>query len=96
MRFFFRITGLDPAGPLFFLLSIPILDHLTSGDADFVDIIHADAGVYGQPVATGTADFWPNRGTRVQPGCPLLSIPLSDNGKFSNSINGVMQRKRGA
>lgn len=73
-----RITGLDPAGPGFFFPLKTQPDHLRSTDAQFVDIIHSDAGLYGQPCATGTADFWPNGGTETQPGCPnpisLLSI----------------------
>lgn len=36
-----------------------------------VDIIHTDAGIYGQPIATGTVDFWPNDGKTLQPGCPI-------------------------
>ncbi|XP_012283456.1 pancreatic triacylglycerol lipase isoform X2 [Orussus abietinus] len=61
-----RITGLDPAGP-FYNLVIP---HLEAGDADFVDIIHTDAGIYGTRLVTGSVDFFPNGGVRVQPGCP--------------------------
>lgn len=55
-----RITGLDPANPPFF--PAILLDHLSYADAEFVDIIHTDAGLYGQPYATGTVDFWPNDG----------------------------------
>ncbi|XP_014483301.1 PREDICTED: lipase member H-A-like [Dinoponera quadriceps] len=61
-----RITGLDPAGPLFNIL----VPHLSSSDARFVDIIHTDYGFYGIGRNTGTVDFFPNGGTRVQPGCP--------------------------
>lgn len=56
----FRITGLDPANPPFF--PAILLDHLSHRDAVFVDIIHTDAGLYGQPYSTGTTDFWPNDG----------------------------------
>lgn len=68
-----RITGLDPAGPGFF--PSDSMQHLSAGDAKFVDIIHSDGGGYGQPSATGTADFWPNNGTRFQPGCPAGNFP---------------------
>lgn len=58
------------------------MQHLSHCDADFVDIIHTDAGLYGQPIATGSVDFWPNDGATLQPGCPFrLGIPLTDNGK---------------
>ncbi|XP_017793285.1 PREDICTED: pancreatic triacylglycerol lipase-like [Habropoda laboriosa] len=68
-----RITGLDPAGPLFYLLNT----HLSTSDADFVDIIHTDMGVYGLALSIGHADFFPNNGVRVQPGCPLHTTLLS-------------------
>lgn len=25
-----------------------------------IQVIHTDSGLYGQPIATGTIDFWPN------------------------------------
>ncbi|XP_033345212.1 pancreatic triacylglycerol lipase-like [Bombus vosnesenskii] len=68
-----RITGLDPAGPLFYIIN----HRLTSEDADFVDIIHTDAGAYGIALNSGHVDFYPNGGHRPQPGCSLINIPLS-------------------
>ncbi|XP_016986290.2 pancreatic triacylglycerol lipase [Drosophila rhopaloa] len=61
-----RITGLDPAKPLFILG--PDSRRLDPGDADFVDIIHSD--VFGRGVlrAAGHVDFYPNFGAQ-QPGC---------------------------
>lgn len=64
--YLFRICGLDPAFPGFFP-SI-FFKHLNNNDAKFVDIIHTDAGLYGQPISTGTADFYPNGGDTLQPG----------------------------
>ncbi|XP_076290868.1 lipase member H-B-like [Lasioglossum baleicum] len=63
-----RITGLSPAGP-------PIYSgiSLKSGDANFVDIIHTDGGIYGQLHNSGNADFHPNGGLRPQPGCEVFS-----------------------
>lgn len=40
-----HITGLDPAGPCFFQEKTDL--KLKESDADFVDIIHTDAGVLG-------------------------------------------------
>ncbi|XP_048514752.1 pancreatic triacylglycerol lipase-like isoform X2 [Athalia rosae] len=74
-----RITGLDPAGPGFHAL-IPDLSYK---DAEFVDIIHTDGGIYGNERRTGTVDFWPNGGTRFQPGCPSIYVPLT-NEDFCN------------
>ncbi|XP_044740824.1 lipase member H-like [Chrysoperla carnea] len=69
-----RITGLDPAGPLY---GIPILinskKRLTKGDALFVDIIHTCAGVFGMPQIIGDVDFYPNGGSS-QPGCSFLDF----------------------
>ncbi|XP_074116213.1 pancreatic triacylglycerol lipase-like [Cotesia typhae] len=70
-----RITGLDPAGPLFNLLRNP----LSSSDAEFVDIIHTDAGLYGKTLGSGHVDFWPNRGIRTQPGCPKSAAIYSED-----------------
>ncbi|XP_046743818.1 pancreatic triacylglycerol lipase-like [Diprion similis] len=69
-----RITGLDPAGPAFYY----VIENLMSGDADFVEIIYTDAGIYGTANNSGDASFYPNGGTRLQPGCNL-SLPLSDD-----------------
>lgn len=81
----FRITGLDPAGPLNYISNTFIgASHLSHKDAAFVDVIHTDAYVYGTALRSGKADFYPNGGIRVQPGCPENTTPgnLSDiNGK---------------
>lgn len=42
---------------------------LTASDAKFVDIIHTDGGVLGYPWPIGHADFFPNGGVPLQPGC---------------------------
>lgn len=61
-----RITGLDPAGPSYY---DGINKELNKKDANFVDIIHSDAGIFGGSTSTGHADFWPNGGKRPQPIC---------------------------
>ncbi|XP_064120588.1 pancreatic triacylglycerol lipase-like [Macrobrachium nipponense] len=66
-----RITGLDPAGPLFYFRDA---DHrIDKSHAAYVDIIHSNSGqlvmgCYGLYEAVGHADFYPNGG-RHQPGC---------------------------
>ncbi|XP_041968762.1 phospholipase A1 1-like isoform X1 [Aricia agestis] len=64
-----RITGLDPAWPVFCKLPPP--QRLDETDAEFVDVIHADAGIFGFKYAVGHVDFWPNGGRSPQPGCEL-------------------------
>ncbi|CAG4936347.1 unnamed protein product [Parnassius apollo] len=64
-----RITGLDPALPLF--SKVPLEQRLDASDAEFVDVIHTDAGIFGFPGTIGHADFYPNGGTSPQPGCNL-------------------------
>ena len=77
--FCYRISALDPAFPPFYPGIFATA--LSSKDADFVDVIHTDAWLYGAPVSTGTADFWPNNGKTLQPGCPKRNYKLlTDNG----------------
>jgi hypothetical protein len=78
-----RITGLDVAKPFFY----PGLRHINKDDAKMVDIIHTDAGVYGANIPTGTVDFWPNRGKRLQPGCPKFTILLSQRDFCSHKLS---------
>ncbi|XP_077523496.1 pancreatic lipase-related protein 2-like [Amblyomma americanum] len=64
-----RISGLDPAGPLFQESNAS----LSSTDATFVDIIHTSAGNlsdsrFGINKSIGHVDFYPNGGSD-QPGC---------------------------
>ncbi|OWF43647.1 inactive pancreatic lipase-related protein 1-like [Mizuhopecten yessoensis] len=66
-----RITGLDPAGPLFENFDAQV--RLDPTDASFVDVIHSDSDSlsklgFGLDKALGHADFYPNGGEK-QPGC---------------------------
>lgn len=62
-----RITGLDPAGPTYYLKSDE--DKLADTDADLVVALHTDAGIAGYYPAIGNIDFYPNGGAAPQPGC---------------------------
>ncbi|XP_056633533.1 pancreatic lipase-related protein 2-like [Diorhabda sublineata] len=75
-----RITGMDPAGPLF--AKWPNDVKLDAGDADFVDVIHSDAGIFGYPTSVGHVDFWPNRGIAPQPGCTVKEIEARNPGSL--------------
>ncbi|XP_025412427.1 pancreatic triacylglycerol lipase-like [Sipha flava] len=62
-----RITGLDPASPLFnpgFVGN----DVLDKSDALFVDVLHTNAGMKGKYLPLGHVDFYANNGA-LQPGC---------------------------
>ncbi|XP_064116438.1 inactive pancreatic lipase-related protein 1-like [Macrobrachium nipponense] len=66
-----RITGLDPAEPMF--QDLPIRVRLDPSDAKFVDVIHTDSDSIfllglGLEQPSGHLDFYPNGG-RSQPGC---------------------------
>ena len=63
---FYWLSGLDPAG-LYFITDWTSF-RLDESDAQYVDVIHTDAGVLGTTLASGHTDFWPNGG-RSQPGC---------------------------
>lgn len=61
-----RISGLDPAGPCFSHIDRNM--RLAATDAEFVDVIHTNAGVYGLRSPVGHVDFFPNGGEQ-QPNC---------------------------
>uniref|UniRef100_A0A8D8TKH1 Pancreatic lipase-related protein 2 n=1 Tax=Cacopsylla melanoneura TaxID=428564 RepID=A0A8D8TKH1_9HEMI len=67
-----RITGLDPAFPLYGFTRGE--GHLSKVDANFVDVIHTDGGVLGFPIPIGHADFFPNGGFPIQPGCHIREV----------------------
>lgn len=67
-----RITALDPALPLFEGNSSN--RRLSPSDARFVDVIHTDGGLLGNPAPMGHADFYPNGGRPLQPGCAKQNI----------------------
>lgn len=62
-----RITGLDPAQPCF--NKGGRLKGVSSGDAEYVDIIHTNPGVLGLVDAVGDADFFPNGLNQIPLGC---------------------------
>ncbi|XP_077378189.1 endothelial lipase [Festucalex cinctus] len=78
-----RITGLDPAGPMF--EGVEEEKRLSPDDADFVDVLHTynrealgvSIGIQ-QPI--GDVDIYPNGG-EVQPGCSLGDV-LAVAGNF--------------
>lgn len=70
-----QYIGLDPAFPLFEPGSKS--ERLNAGDADFVDVIHTDGGIFGYPWPLGHADFFPNGGIPLQPGCTQQELPKS-------------------
>ncbi|KAK0082078.1 hypothetical protein PV326_007354 [Microctonus aethiopoides] len=82
-----KIFGLDPAGPL--VDHFRVVKPLCATDATFVENIHTDGGVYGIDHSTGTIDFWPNHGKRMQPGCPLIFVPLSEDDFCSHHLSWV-------
>ncbi|XP_055298643.1 uncharacterized protein LOC129566587 isoform X2 [Sitodiplosis mosellana] len=83
-----RITGLDPAGPLF--ESQHIKARLDSSDANFVDVIHSNGenlilGGLGSWQPMGDADFYPNGG-RVQTGCSNIFVGAVTDFIWSPSV----------
>lgn len=61
-----RITGLDPAMPLY--VGVSKDDKLDASDAKFVDVYHTNAFVQGKVEQCGDVDFYFNGGI-IQPGC---------------------------
>ncbi|XP_018564389.1 phospholipase A1-like [Anoplophora glabripennis] len=66
-----RISGLDPAGPYFQEHILDKQERLHKKDADVVDVMHTDGGVYGIAFPLGTVDIYVNNGRAPQPGCSI-------------------------
>lgn len=87
-----RITGLDPAAPLFEGYDAGV--RLDESDANFVDVIHSNGdgfirGGLGSYTPMGHVDFYPNGG-RVQVGCnSVLMGAITDiiSGKWNSLCN---------
>lgn len=84
-----RITGLDPAMPLFVTVSND--EKLDKSDAEFVDVFHTNAFVQGKMEAVGHIDFYMNGGIN-QPGCWEKRNPFGCNHHraalyFAESVN---------
>lgn len=61
-------AGLDPAAPLFYALLKDDSKMLSTEDAQFVDVLHTNAGMRGKLLPIGHVDFYANLGL-FQPGC---------------------------
>lgn len=84
-----RITGLDPAMPLFVTVSND--EKLDSSDADFVDVFHTNAFIQGKIEKSGHIDFYMNGGVN-QPGCWQKRNPFGCNHQraamyYAESVN---------
>lgn len=84
-----RITGLDPAMPLF--VAVDNDEKLDSSDANFVDVYHTNAFIQGKLEPSGHIDFYMNGGVN-QPGCWENRNPFGCNHHrsaeyFAESIN---------
>ncbi|XP_066149399.1 uncharacterized protein [Euwallacea fornicatus] len=85
-----RITGLDPAGPLFEAQDIRA--RLDETDASFVDVIHSNGenlilGGLGSSQQMGHVDFYPNGG-RMQKGCSHLFVGAVSDIIWSSAVEG--------
>ncbi|XP_047111648.1 lipase member H-like [Schistocerca piceifrons] len=84
------ITGLDPAGPGYDDNENPGNEKmLDQEDAEFVQVIHTNAGVLGYKYTLGDADFFPNGGSE-QPGCATDDYGACSHGRstlyFAESV----------
>ncbi|XP_033334498.2 lipase member H [Megalopta genalis] len=64
-----ELLALDPAGPLFNFVGTSV----SASDALCVKCVHTDEYYYGTFKPCGHLDFYPNGGSRNQPGCTFLS-----------------------
>ncbi|XP_017058058.1 lipase member H-A isoform X2 [Drosophila ficusphila] len=78
-----RVTGLDPALPLFSSRSD---DSLRSNAARFVDVIHTDYPLFGDITPRGTVDFYPNFGQAPQPGCENVDVVAANSCSHNRAV----------
>ncbi|XP_059055842.1 pancreatic triacylglycerol lipase-like [Achroia grisella] len=69
-----RITALDPAGPCFAQVEPDL--RIKASDAEYVDVIHTNAGIAGMEEPVGDADYYPNGGSE-QTDCVLATCSHS-------------------
>ncbi|XP_067643155.1 lipoprotein lipase isoform X2 [Eurosta solidaginis] len=69
-----RITGLDPAGGIF-TTSMSAGHCLSAEAAEFVEIVHTNAGKLGLLAPIGHVDYYPNGGVQ-QPGCEVANADI--------------------
>jgi len=88
-----RITGLDPAGPLFYGIAEVMQKPINKDDGLFVDVIRTDFTFFGapsrkegEPIQTGTVDFWPNGGFD-QPKCPPPDWDITKDDSKASIMN---------
>lgn len=68
-----RLSGLDPAGPLYYL-SLSPADMIYKGNGGFVDLYHTSRGKLGDArTNTGDIDVYVNGGAG-QPGCTAFEV----------------------
>ncbi|XP_069682913.1 phospholipase A1-like isoform X1 [Periplaneta americana] len=70
-----RITGLDPAGPLFLQYGNGTYT-LNKNGAEFVEVVHTNGGFAGQLNVCGHVDFYMNGGS-FQPDCEFINLTCS-------------------
>ncbi|XP_012221736.2 uncharacterized protein [Linepithema humile] len=85
-----RITGLDPAGPLF--ESQDPRARLDATDANFVDVIHSNGeqlilGGLGSWQPMGHVDYYPNGG-KMQSGCSNIFVGAVSDIIWSSTVEG--------
>ncbi|KAL1505846.1 hypothetical protein ABEB36_005309 [Hypothenemus hampei] len=70
-----RISGLDPAGPLFeFPIEQSESNRLSPTDAKLVDTYHTNKGFLGFRTPCAQQDFYVNNGGPIQPGCGNINV----------------------
>ena len=85
------IAGLDPSQPNF--LRAGVGTRLSSGDGNYVQVLHTDAGAAGLNVSVGDIDFWANNG-QTQNGCNILDNNCSHGRAldyYIESVNGTTE-----
>lgn len=67
-------------------------ERLADSDADIVEVIHTNAGIFGFKQPLGTIDYYPNGGIS-QPGCFIWSVGCSHQRSHAFFIESIYNPK---
>ncbi|XP_078046317.1 lipase member H-like [Augochlora pura] len=84
-----ELLALDPAGPMFDYMGRSV----SASDALCVKCVHSDEHYYGTFQPCGHLDFYPNGGSRNQPGCSMMESMAACSHERATQISAEAAQK---